>query len=258
MPTRESADARHAWSNALELGSRGRYGEAHALLRPLLDSDNPLHYAMGAAVRAHHLRELGSFDEALDLDNDALVFWEDAEIPVAWPYLDLKLARSYDALLAGNPAEAGEWLADALALEEVGDHRTSIRLVWCAAELALALDRAPEAIELLSGLTPRLEAAGQPRLDVATALLHGTALVAGGDRRTATKVLDEVLRIGAEGMWHSLMWRAAVLRAEVAETATERKAFNSAARILIQLICEDLDDAERTHFLESVPEAARP
>ena len=248
MPTRDTTDPRHAWANALELGSRGRYGEARV----------PLHYAMGASVRAQHLRDLGAADEALDLDDDALLFWEDTAIPMAWPYLDLKIGRSYDALAANRPAEAGEWLAAALGLEELGDHRTSIRLVWCAAELALALDRAPEALELMDGLPPLLTAAGQPRLDVATMLLRGRVLAALGDDERAATAYDAVLKIGAEGMWHSLMWRAAVERADVSASAKERSAFRGAARVLVELISEDLTDEERASFAATLPAEIRP
>lgn len=246
------------WRLGAELGARGLYGQAETIAAELLADPRAEVQALGAALAASHRRQLGDHECARVHDDQGIETWESSDLEADWPYIDLIIGRAADAIGLGELAAARAWLATAEALADFGDTRTSVRHGWVSAELALASDDPAEALRLIGELELPLARLRSPRHAVKSRLVGAVALDALDRADEARAELDRVLLDATQGMWHSLVWPAALVRGRLAQDDEERRDFYRIAQAMVEMILMDLHPSRAAAFIKTLPDEITP
>lgn len=187
------------WHAAVDLGARGRYDDAEALVTPLIATRDRW-ASLSLSMLASHRRQIGDRDSALRMDAEALSTAADPESRA-----DALTGLAADAVASGDADRAALWHADAAA-HASATWRTVTRWHWVAAERALLVDdrrlsveHAREALAACTGRSGRHEAKSRIILAAST----GEA----GD-------LIEVGHALREGGWITLAWPLALVAAD--------------------------------------------
>ncbi|WP_153505373.1 hypothetical protein [Cumulibacter manganitolerans] len=246
------------WRLAAELGSRGLYGQAEGIVTDLLASGDLHARVLGEALLGSHRRQLGDPACARFHDDLGLQAWEASSLEADWPYVDLLINRAADAVGLGDLDDTGYWLRTAEALAASGDPRTAVRAEWVRAELLLARDEPAAALAVLDGLQLPLARLRSPRHAVRSRMLRGSVLQALGEDDAARVELDRALADAVKGLWHSLVWPAALVRARLARDGVERDRYLDIARAMIELILLDLHPSRAAAFEATLPKEITP
>jgi hypothetical protein len=205
VPDTRAAD----WWRAVELGARGRYGEAWAVLEPLASGDGRWASLSASTIGSHH-RQLGRHVIGRQHDERALALAVDAET-----LAEAHLGLAADAVGLNGLGTARAHLERArAALAPAGSStgRVEIRARWVAAEVCLlagepADEPSYEALRLA-------EAAGMER-HVAKSLLF----VAVSDPPAALSALRRSWAISTGLGYETLVWPAGGLLLERAPSS---------------------------------------
>jgi hypothetical protein len=246
------------WRLAAELGSRGLYGQAEGIVADLLASGDLHARVLGEALLGSHRRQLGDPACARFHDDLGLQAWEGSALEADWPYVDLLVNRAADAIGLGDLRDAEYWLQTAEALAESGDPRTAVRTGWVRAELHLARHEPAAALGVLDGLQLPLARLRSRRHAVRSRMLRGVVLQALGEDAAARVELDRALADAVKGLWHSLVWPAALVRARLAPQGVERQRYFDIARAMVGLILLDLHPSRAAAFEATLPREITP
>lgn len=193
-----------AWEAAVDLGARGRYAEAEALLTPLVSAARSTAgdrwRSLALSLLGSHRRQVGDVTSARQCDTEALQAATDAESRA-----EALIGLAADAVASGDADSAAEWHADAAA-DAAEAWRTLTRWHWVGAERALlAGDRsraeahARDACAACAGRSARHEA--KSRIILAAVSGHAEDLPAVG-------------RVLRDGGWVTLEWPLALVAAD--------------------------------------------
>lgn len=245
------------WALAVELGARGRYGQAYTVLEPLLDSDDPHHDAIASSVLASHRRQVCDHEAARALDQSAIDRWEAAGADIDWQYADLVVGRAADAIGMGELDDAREWLATADAV--IGDGgflRCAVRAGWVRGELAMAQGEPEEAALELEALAPMLDDLRSDRHRCKSRMLLAATYEHSSPER-AVELLEKVLSTAKARCWHSLMWPSAYVLGRIAGDGAQQQDYYDAASAIVQAIALDLSPLDASRFVAAVPAQLR-
>jgi hypothetical protein len=241
------------WLAAVVLGARGRYAAAYALLSGVLaDPGAPATVRAHAAVtRAAHLRQLGGHTEARR--------WDAMGLALATDPAGVSEARSFDRSAQRDGKPGGVWdrdlgrdaarldaliglAADAIGIgdlpiadrllnrveREILRHsswRSSVRLSWVRAELALSQQCPAEAAEWAARAVRGAGAAGAVRHEIKSELVlivaESAAGVAADDAVSRLNLLTEKVR---HAQLRPLEWVICLLLANLTESAAPVRA----------------------------------
>jgi hypothetical protein len=238
----------------VELGGRGRYAAAGAVLgRLLADAATPPAVAAHAAVAlASHRRQQGGHAAARVLDARGLALASAASpdpaastgdtdgtdpdgtdpdgtdpdgTGVLAARVDALVGLAADAVGLGDPDGAARLLDAAEALGHTG-WRPAVRAGWVRAELALVTGRAAEAVEPADRALAAARAAGSPRHVLKSRLVRA---VTEAVLRPDGAVLDELDTLGDEARdgWPPLEWPARLAAADLAALLEPRSVTGS-------------------------------
>lgn len=227
-----------AWERAVTLGSRGRYLESWAVLDARGREDAP-----ALTLRASHLRQIGEGESAMAGDRSALLIARDQD-----ERADARIGMAADLLCAGDAHAAARELDAAAPDALAAGWRTSTRLAWVRAEVALAggdvdsaLRQAGEAARLSAPCSARHEA--KSRIIRAAALLSpgatGTDGEAGGD--SVAEGLADLIAAAAtlrQAGLATLQWPAALVALDALERGTATGRSPGASQALARLVVE--------------------
>ncbi|GAB3296181.1 hypothetical protein EK0264_14845 [Epidermidibacterium keratini] len=245
------------WALAVELGARGRYGQAYTVLEPLLDSDDPHHDALASSVLASHRRQVCDHEAARALDQSAIDRWEQAGLDTDWQYADLVVGRAADAIGMGELDDAREWLAAADAvIGEGGYLRCAVRAGWVRGELAMAQGEPDDAALELEALAPLLDDLRSDRHRCKSRMLLAATYEQSSPEH-ATELLEKVLSTAKARCWHSLMWPSAYVLGRIAGEGDDRDDYYDAASAIVQTIALDLSPLDASRFVAAVPAELR-
>lgn len=187
------------WEAAVDLGARGRYADAEALVTALAAAHDRWS-SLALSLHASHLRQVGDLSSAQRLDADALRQATDAESRA-----EAMTGLAADAVASGDPDEAAAWHRDA-ARDAAEAWRTLTRWHWVGAERALlagdrtlAAEHARDACAASAGRSARHEAKSLIILAAASGHAEDLPAVAG------------ILR---DGGWVTLEWPLALVAAD--------------------------------------------
>lgn len=226
------------WLAAVVLGGQGRYAAAAAHLTGLLGCPDPVVAALAGSTLAAHLRQVGGHAAARGHDAEAarrLAAAPDEPGPArphgvdrAGATADVLLGLAADAIGLGRPGEATRLLAAAGRVGGTPSWRTTVRVGWVAAELALATGRPDTAVSHAERSKRFAEEMGAARHTVKSTLVLGVALATGGTpdgRRRAEQLLTEAEGSSLTRGIFPLTWPCAL---QLAELAPDRAAVHNA------------------------------
>jgi hypothetical protein len=217
------------WLAAVVLGGQGRYAAAAALLTGLLGARDPVVAALAGTTLAAHLRQVGGHAEARGYDAEAArrLAGAPGEPGPAHPHgvdragatADVLLGLAADAVGLGRTGETTRLLAAARRVGGTPSWRTTVRIGWVAAELALATDRPDTAVSHAEESKRFAEGAGATRHTVKSTMMLAVALATGGTpdgRRRAERLLTDAVAVSLTRGMFSLTWPCALQLAELA------------------------------------------
>lgn len=211
--------ARAKWLHAANLGARGRYGDAAAVLASIVASPDPAIRALARTCRASHRRQLGDYAFASALDDAAYMdLLRDSGAPGDYPWHDVLVNRVADSVGMGEPQNAVRRLDEAES--EVADHgawRARVRLAWVYAEVALMHDEPALGAARLRHVVDSGLGARSVRHQIKTAMLLAVCdgLAGGGLERCDPVSLRGCLRAAEAADLMSLVWPVCVVLRQV-------------------------------------------
>ena len=211
---------------AVELGGRGRYAVAAAVLgRLLADAAVPRVVAAHAAVAlASHRRQQGGHAAARVLDARALALASTARADegprpdgtdVLGAVVDALVGLAADAVGLGDAAGAAR-LLDAAAARGHPGWRPAVRAGWVRAELALLTGRAADAVGPADAALTVSRAAGSPRHVVKSRLVRAVVEAVRNPDAAVLAELDALVDLAVPG-WPPLEWPARLAGADLQE-----------------------------------------
>jgi hypothetical protein len=250
------------WLLGVALGATGRYGAALDVLLPLVaaaaaegaQQSEPA--ALAAATVASVHRQLGRHGVAAGFDRRGLALTTGAGLAA----FDCRLGLAADAVGRGDATTAAAELARASALipaPESGWWRPRVRLDWVRAEVALLVDRAPDAVAASAAAVARAGQASAPRHLAKSLLFLGVSQGQMGNP-AAVATLTRAARLAADiGAW-PLVWPAeAVLATQLAGADPARsRSHRAAARAVVTQIAAGLPTLLRAEWLTAPDIAA--
>jgi hypothetical protein len=218
------------WLHAVELGGRGRYAAAAAVLgRLLADPAVPRVVAAHAAVAlASHRRQQGGHAAARVLDARALALAAAAPddgdprpdgTDVLGAVVDALVGLAADAVGLGDAAGAVR-LLDAAADRRHPGWRPAVRAGWVRAELALLTGRAGDAVAPAEEALRSARAAGSPRHVLKSRLVRAVVEAVHHPDAVVLAELDALVA-DAVPRWPPLVWPAQLAGADLAERLSQ-------------------------------------
>lgn len=233
LPTADTAHER--WLRAVAAGGQGRYGSAlYELDQIIRAGQRGPTLSLAHSTRASFLRQLGGHDQARGWDGRAWALADDD--PEA--DLDALVGLAADALGVGRLALSARLLQRAGGLlDAAAPPRSSVRLGWVAAELAMAGGDGAAAVLHAERAVASADTLGSARHSVKSQVVLSAALCCAGRLEAARETADAAFAATAEFGLVPLRWALGCLLADIGSTT------HSAAQVAV--IRDDAADTVR-------------